>query len=185
MFVSFETWHIWVQLGLQYKYLFKEQTPSRRAGCHQTKVRGKATKTEGRQARGLCGLPLTEVWWHPAGPYKVNVPIITRLKHLATCLPSFRSFEGLYSMLFAFLDTEARSLLLMGGHDTFSRTRLSCSQRNTKAFPPAGGAALPSLPIGSVAISREAIAWWRAGWANTDLPVFVCSTQPIVKQWLP
>ena len=101
--------------------------------------------------------------------------------YLPTSLQNYKPFDTVQTTLFVFLDTEARSLLLTSGHDTFSQTQLSRSQRNTKVFLPARGVALPSLPIGSVAVSRKAIAWRRAGWANTG-PASLCLFNPVCRQ---
>ena len=97
-------------------FTFKEQSPSMRAGCHQTKVRGKACpqSVSKTQTKGFA-FPLTKVWWHPArhtrwmfhsDMAKVKVP----LRWMS--LPSYRSFDPVLTSQLPFKGIKARSLFV-------------------------------------------------------------------------
>ena len=135
------------------KFVFKEPSPSRSARCLQTKPRGDQTK-------GL-------VKWHPAWPYEVHVPILTWLKcsvntYLATCLPSFRSFEAPYMKIFAFLHTEVRSLL-------FTSWPWQSIMEMSKWLPREPQRHCQLIWVEPIQpIAREAIAWQWTGWGNKD-----------------
>ena len=82
----------------------KETSPSRRAWCHQTKVRGKATKT------AVCVEDKDQGHLWPF-PDRGQAYSNTAFKYLTACLPSFRLIEPVLATEFAFLETRARSLL--------------------------------------------------------------------------
>ena len=71
------------------------------------------TKTKGL-SWGLCGLPLTKVWWHPVQPYELDVPIMTQLKYSLDFSLSFDTKwsppDTYISSEWAFSDTKVRSL---------------------------------------------------------------------------
>ena len=134
---------------------FKEQSPSKRAGSLQTKVRGESHKDQGPVGpRSLWHLPCPRSETRPCPMYEVDVPILTRPKwscHLKA--PSHQ----LTDHLIQYWHCNCHLKALKRGAFLFT-----CHPWHLPATM------WPVWVEPTQSVAREAIAYRWAGWANKD-----------------